>query len=348
MRNVLLSLLLAGPVIASAADSVYQGTYSIIPLTGEAKALNNAGQVLGETINPSGGTTYLYLDGPGISPKVFADIPTGYPQRVTAALSDAGALAVSGKKGEPAVITIKGGTVTRIPLPNPSADAVRSVRSINKSGQILAEVEFNGAQELNHLTQLYTPGRGTVAIGGGTKVMGVQVNDAGTVLAIDTKDYQNQPFLYFNGQSRQLDPRIQPAALNNGNVVVGHTGGYGGWTAAMWADGQTTELGWLAGGNYSYATDINDSGEIVGTSTVRGAQGENVYHGFVYRNGNLLDLNTLINRASGWTITGAKAINEKHQILVDAIDKSGKTFSLLLTPDAPASLAPAPAPRRPR
>jgi len=51
-----------------------------------------------------------------------------------------------------------------------------------------------------------------------------------------------------------------------------------------------TMLGTL-GGSFSIAPDLNNKGEVVGGSLT---EGDNLYHGFIYRNNRLRDLNEFV------------------------------------------------------
>jgi probable HAF family extracellular repeat protein len=94
-----------------------------------------------------------------------------------------------------------------------------------------------------------------------------------------------------------------------------------------------TDLGTLSGfrQELSIAYDINNSGQIVGDSGNRA---------FLYENGSMIDLNSLIDPNSGWTLFTAKDINSTGQIVgVGSVDDQyGRLFLLTPVPE-PASLA---------
>ena len=70
-------------------------------------------------------------------------------------------------------------------------------------------------------------------------------------------------------------------------------------------DAMMIDLGTLGGGS-SYAYGVNDSGEIVGYSYLAdGGQ-----HAFLYDDGTMLDLNSLIPANSGWDLLEAYGIND--------------------------------------
>jgi probable HAF family extracellular repeat protein len=89
--------------------------------------------------------------------------------------------------------------------------------------------------------------------------------------------------------------------------------------AAVWqVGGDLTMLGTL-GGNRSRGSDINDAGEVTGTSvTAAGDQ-----HAFVWRGGRMTDLGTM----GGGTSTG-RAINEAGQVVGSAEDAAEQTHAV--------------------
>ena len=75
--------------------------------------------------------------------------------------------------------------------------------------------------------------------------------------------------------------------------------------------GERSSLGTL-GGSFSIARDINNRGEVVGGSLT---EGDDSYHGFVYRNNRLFDLNAMLEPGTGWELIQAFAINNRGEIL---------------------------------
>ncbi len=116
-------------------------------------------------------------------------------------------------------------------------------------------------------------------------------------------------------------------ALNDAGQVVGNAQTAAGYSMAfLWDGKQMKSLGTL-GGTQSYAYAINNAGDVVGYSWTS----DEVTHGFLYHNGILLDLNSLLPIGSGWTIDGAYGINDAGQILAVATH-DGQRFAVDLAP----------------
>jgi probable HAF family extracellular repeat protein len=76
-------------------------------------------------------------------------------------------------------------------------------------------------------------------------------------------------------------------------------------------DGKRRMLGTL-GGSFSIARDLNNRGEVVGGSLT---EGDENFHGFLFRDNKLYDLNSLLDKAGAWEVIQALGINDRGEIL---------------------------------
>jgi probable HAF family extracellular repeat protein len=102
--------------------------------------------------------------------------------------------------------------------------------------------------------------------------------------------------------------------------------------AFLWQGGEVQAVEGLA-------EAVNDSGQVVGWSGCIPdandlAKGREAPYAFFWQNGELLDLNDLLQPESGWRLTKANAINNRGQIVGHG-EIDGKTRAFLLTPIIP-------------
>ena len=143
----------------------------------------------------------------------------------------------------------------------------------------------------------------------------------------DSPAINSHAFLWRNGQVTDLG--IPPAALagaarsinGKGQIVVvantDHNQPPGFFTKSYrWENGRWTDLGMLSNYNVSVPTALNDRGEIVGFCDAIGVPGTGLGGGWIWRNGTLTELATLILPGSGihGRIGWARAINQDGQI----------------------------------
>jgi len=119
--------------------------------------------------------------------------------------------------------------------------------------------------------------------------------------------------------------------INDANQVVGYSYTETGTVAFLWSeDTGEINLGGL-GNAHSIARAINNRGEVVGQSYIAGTSA--TQHGFIWKNGAMTDLNTLIVPGSGWLLWDATDINDDGLIVGGGI-LNGHAHAFLLTPVA--------------
>jgi probable HAF family extracellular repeat protein len=123
-----------------------------------------------------------------------------------------------------------------------------------------------------------------------------------------------------------------PGAINNKGQVVGQSALPGDTThhAFLWTkeDGMQ-DLGTLNGQPVSLAFDINNEGQIVGI--FEDFAGDNTT-GFLWQDGVMTDLNTLIPPGSPLFIKEPLGINDRGEIVGFGLDSNGNERAFLLTP----------------
>ncbi len=124
--------------------------------------------------------------------------------------------------------------------------------------------------------------------------------------------------------------------INNRGQIAGKVRSADGTTyvAALWQpDGTLTILGILPEDFAAFSTGINDRGQVVGNNF---DSNFNWSHGFIWQNGVMTDLNTLIPADSNLFIISASNINERGQIsgmaTVQTGPHAGDIHAYLLTP----------------
>ncbi len=154
---------------------------------------------------------------------------------------------------------------------------------------------------------------------------GLDVNDAGQVAGSSYDATGKKAFIWENGTMTSLGTLGGSVsgvgqmtsgvhfgkAINNAGQIVGHSTNSAGQTHAfIWENGVMTDLGTL-GGNYDLALDINEHGQVAGTSYAGGAM-----HAFIWENGVITDLG-IEGGASE-----AVAINDAGQIAANSADSA--------------------------
>lgn len=92
--------------------------------------------------------------------------------------------------------------------------------------------------------------------------------------------------------------------------------------------GGTRRMLGTLGGSFSVARGLNNSGEVVGGSLT---EGDDNFHGFLYRNGRLFDLNDFLESDANCELHQAIDINNRGEIIAIGC-RDGEDRILLLRP----------------
>lgn len=214
--------------------------------------------------------------------------------------------------------------------------------AINNSGQVTGYALYSG-DTAGHAF-IYSNGSmvGLGALGGGHSI-GYDINDAGQVtgLAYTSGNTAYHAFVYGNGAMTDLGTLeghnySEGSALNASGQVVGTssvTSGGDSSRAFLYANGVMINLGTM-GGIASFGYGINAAGQAVGSVLVGTDYRDRAIHNaFLYSDGEMIDLNTLIDPSSGWTLSVASDINDLGQIVGWGYGPNGGRYhAFLLTP----------------
>lgn len=184
--------------------------------------------------------------------------------------------------------------------------------SISNSGNLTGRIISADGQQTKAF--LYSH-NGFIELGtlpGTSDGIGWDVNSSGQVVG----ESGRKPFLYSNGQMINLEEQITEARAIN---EAGHIAGWAFNHAILYLNGIVHDLGTLPGGTFSYATGVNNRGQVIGASNHADSNPCcSSEHAFLYDNGVMKDLGTL-----GGPVSYANGIDEfGHVAGVSYLDSS--------------------------
>lgn len=345
--NFLLRLeTLEGRVVLSSSYTVTAIGKLLGATFSEAFAINASGEVVGTWEKPGSDDLHAFLFASGRASDLgsfgeFGALATGINDSnvVVGTLQTAGSLPT---------FLYKNGTMS---LVNGITVAQEHV-SINDSNEVLGfstatdDATLSVGGDLLDLGSLAGHGSVGMGINNSGEVVGYSntgqtVTSAGDVPfgpAVSAPLAVAHPFLYQSGKITGVatlgGTDAEATAINGIGVMVGYSQTKGDLAthAFSYANGKLHDLGAPKGSDDAWATAINASDVVVGDFRV--SPTSTTQHAFIYDQGTMTDLNSLIPKNSGYTLIDATAINNNGQIVVNALNKSGQEEAVLLTPVA--------------
>ena len=311
---VLLVLVLAVPF--ARAQASYR--YAVTPvLTGNFEyassfAINSQGDMVG-TVYQGGDDRYGVLYAGGVATRLGT---LGGIASTAYGINDNGVVVgySTNADGLYHATMYRNGAVTDL---TPGYASETSAFGINNAGVAVGAIQCNCS--IDTRAAIFHDGQiSTLGTVGGHFAGALDINNSGAIVGWSSDaEGQDHAFLYRGGTLTDLGTfggRVAEArAINDAGDVIGtiqfgepiDERGY------FWRNGNATLLGSLPGYG-SEALGLNGLGQVVGA--LYGVDWQHDAHGFIWENGQLVTLDSLIDPAQGWTITQAGAINDAGQI----------------------------------
>ncbi len=306
------------------------------------KGISKTGEVVGFysacVIGP--GRAFRWTEETGL---VTLEIPDGFTDSGAQDIDTAtgwivGAMTPQGQNVTTAALWIDGEAIDLGTLPGGNyshAFAINNGRIVGKWGNNvkgnpgIGAFLYQNGKMLDIHTDLGTPSSWARGVSANGQVCGWM----GTTQSVDAR-----AFIWKDGRVTEL-PAI-PGGFTSEAWATNGAGtqivGAGNWIdpdtrmiyarAFSYANGEMINLGTVPGHLTSYATDVSDQGVVIG-SLASGAAG-----GFIWYEGTMVDVSTLIDPTTGVEVTGCSAINSSGQIAATGHDAKGDVVALLLTP----------------
>ena len=175
---------------------------------------------------------------------------------------------------------------------------------------------------------------------GGTCTLASDLNDRGQVVGSSdvTGDTFERAFLWEHGSIHHLGGSL--GGNNTGAFAINEHGQAVGFAfvagdtlfhAALWKHvGQITDVGVVGSDTCSYAAAINAKGQVVGDS--KPGCGPDSDRSFLWEDGSIFDLNTLIPSGSALYLQFIQTINDRGEISGSGADANGNEHAFLLIP----------------
>jgi len=282
-----------------------------------AYALNDNGQVVGEswTVGDSSSHAFLFTNGKmtDLYPLNSQDIQTVGPTAINNAGQIASGVVVDGVYVPAILDSVTGNLILIGSLGGVSSLGFKGVAtSVNNEGNATG---YSYLDNLNRHGFFYRNGVMTDIGSFGGFSVGLAINDENDIagFASDTYNGVAHAFVDTDGVMTDLDPATESYGndINNQSQIVGQflTADQTAFHAFLYSQGNFADPT-PSGGQSAIANGINNEGQIVGSQSFA-----DKLHAFLYYNGRIVDLNTLIPRDFGWELIRACDVNNRGQIV---------------------------------
>jgi probable HAF family extracellular repeat protein len=250
----------------------------------------------------------------------------------------------------------RNGSIISLTPELPPYEGTSFASAINDHGHIVGAIDDDGSLFYDGI--LWANGSRT-ALGhlGGGNTRPSDINNAGQVVGLSNTSVElgrPRAFLWQNGEMIDLglleanDEDSGANAINAHGVIVGTSNRLDDSTsvnyrAFIYENGTMRAI--PVPSSEVYASDINDAGAVVGIMRAGGTASP--YHAWIYADGVVTNLNSLIPSGSGLHLAYANAINNNGQIAGVAFDAQGRAHGFLLTPCSSSCEPPPPPPPPP-
>jgi probable HAF family extracellular repeat protein len=220
---------------------------------------------------------------------------------------------------------------------------------INERGQVVGYSYTSSSPSPSCLAGFLTTGsfiwdkkNGMVDLGslGGTCTLVSDLNNRGQVIGTSnlTGDQSVHAFFWDHGSLHDLGGSLGgdftgAFVMNDEGQAVGfaYLPGDATYHATFWKHvGEMTDLGTVGNDQCSYATGINAEGQVVGGS-ISDCNPDNT-RAFLWQDGSIFDLNTLIPSGSALHLQYTYTINDRGEIAGEGVDGNGNQHAFLLIP----------------
>jgi probable HAF family extracellular repeat protein len=277
-----------------------------------AQAINDLGQVVG-TSQISGDTTYygfIYYQG------TITNIDLINPQDINNLGEIVGYYntVINGDSTVRSFIYSSGvktdlGTISLDPRAQSQANGINDFGAVvGSANTVYTGLDFHAYLHSNNVMQNINPDEQSEALA---------INNYGVILG---NEIDGRFFLYREGVIEKFCIFGEAFDIND----LGEFVGWGSWCegqegAFLYREGENIPLGGLSDSGPTKPLAINESSQIVGFSNIGYVERPWGYkpidHAFLYENGLMIDLNTLIPVDSGWELMVATDINNRGQIV---------------------------------